>query len=410
MEVYAILRDLAIILAAAELFGLLARKLKGPQVVGQIIAGLFIGPCILGLVPPDNEASIFIKKMGEIGVVMIMFSAGLETNLKDLMRTGLKAFLIACCGVFVPLIGGYFLSSVWNGFGKFGSALFIENLFIGVILTATSVSITVQALRELGRLKGTVGTTILSAAIIDDIIGIIVLTFVISMKDPTTSAGTVVINTLLFFVLAFVVGFLLFKLFKFLSTRYEHHRRIPILGLCICFALAYIAEKYFGIADITGAYVAGIILCSLQDAEYIERRTDIVAYMVFAPIFFTGIGLKTNFDNFTLSILWFSLAFVAVGLITKIMGCGMMGKLCRFSNKDSLKIGIGMMTRGEVALIVSQKGLDAGILNQKYFAAVILLIIVSSIATPILLKLLYRKEPVENGASQPKNASPEDEA
>ena len=405
METYAILRDLAIILAAAELFGLLARKLKGPQVVGQIIAGLFIGPCILGLVPPDNEASTFIKKMAEIGVVMIMFSAGLETNLKDLMKTGLKAFLIACCGVFIPLIGGYFLSSIWNGFGAFGSTLFIENLFIGVILTATSVSITVQALRELGRLKGMVGTTILSAAIIDDVIGIIVLTFVVGMKDPTTSAGTVVINTLLFFVLAFVVGFLLFKLFKFLNTRYEHHRRIPILSLCLCFSLAYIAEKYFGIADITGAYVAGIILCSLRDAEYIERRTDIAAYMIFGPVFFAGIGLRTSFDNFNLSILWFSLAFVAVGLITKIIGCGMMGKLCRFSNKDSLKIGIGMMTRGEVALIVSQKGLDAGILDQKYFAAVILLIIVSSIATPILLKLLYRGEPVENGTIQPEISS-----
>lgn len=399
MEAYEILKDLAIIMLAAELFGLLARWLKGPQVVGQIIAGLLIGPCILGLIDPNSESGNFIKQMAEIGVIMIMFSAGLETNLKDLMKTGVKAFLIACCGVLIPLIGGYFLSSIWNGFGTFGSMLFIQNLFIGVILTATSVSITVQALRELGRLKGTVGTTILSAAIIDDVIGIIVLTFVIGMKDPANKPGTVIINTVLFFVLAFVLGFLLYKLFQYLDIRYEHHRRIPIFSLCVCFALAYVAERFFGIADITGAYVAGIIFCSLRDAEYIERRTDITSYMVFGPIFFAGIGLKTSFDNFTLSILWFSIAFVIVGLLTKIIGCGLMGKLCRFNNKDSLKIGIGMMTRGEVALIVAQKGLDAGILDQKYFAAVILLIIISSISTPILLKLLYRGEPVENSST-----------
>lgn len=395
MEAYEILKDLAIIIIAAEIFGLLARKLKGPQVVGQIIAGLLIGPCVLGLIDPNSDSGAFIKDMAEIGVILIMFSAGLTTNLKDLMRTGVKAFLIACCGVFVPLIGGYFLSSFWNGFGEFGSTLFIQNLFIGVILTATSVSITVQALREMGRLKGTVGTTILSAAIIDDVIGIIVLTFVVGMKDSTTKPVTVILNTALFFVFAIIVGILLYKLFKLLDKRYEHHRRIPIFSTCVCFAFAYIAEKYFGIADITGAYVAGIIFCNLRDAEYIERRTDISSYMFFGPIFFAGIGLKTSFDNFNLSILGFALAFVAVGLITKIIGCGLMGKLCRFSAKDSLKIGVGMMTRGEVALIVAQKGLDAGILDPKYFTAVILLIIVSSIFTPIILKLLYRGEPLE---------------
>lgn len=402
MEAYEILKDLAIIIIAAELFGLLARKLKGPQVVGQIIAGLLIGPCVLGLIDPNSDSGAFIKEMAEIGVILIMFSAGLTTNLKDLMRTGVKAFLIACCGVFVPLIGGYFLSSFWNGFGEFGSTLFIQNLFIGVILTATSVSITVQALREMGRLKGTVGTTILSAAIIDDVIGIIVLTFVVGMKDSTTKPATVILNTVLFFVLAIIVGILLYKLFKFLDKRYEHHRRIPIFSTCVCFAFAYIAEKYFGIADITGAYVAGIIFCNLRDAEYIERRTDISSYMFFGPIFFAGIGLKTSFDNFSLSILWFALAFVAVGLITKIIGCGLMSKLCRFNAKDSLKIGVGMMTRGEVALIVAQKGLDAGILDPKYFTAVILLIIVSSISTPIILKLLYRGEPLEEDTAAAK--------
>jgi len=259
-------------------------------------------------------------------------------------------------------------------------------------MTATSVSITVQSLKELGKLKGKVGTTILSAAIIDDVIGIIVLTFVVGVKNPDSNPGKVVINTLLFFALALIVGYLLFKLFKLFDERYPHTRRIPILGLALCFFLAYEAEQMFGIADITGAYVAGIILCSLRDSEYIAHEVDESSYLLFGPVFFASIGLKTNIDNIDASILLFSLGFVFVALITKIIGCGIVAKLCKFSFADSLKIGVGMMTRGEVALIVAQKGLSVGLLNPVYFTSVILLIIVSSISTPILLKLMYAKD------------------
>ncbi len=391
METYTIFKDLALIVITAELFGLLSRKLKAPQVVGQIIAGLLIGPSVLGLV----DQSEFLNKMAEVGVVLLMFSAGLETNLKDLLKTGPKAFLIACAGVFIPLGGGFLLSSCFNGFAPVGSLDFIKNVFIGVIMTATSVSITVQALREMGRLKGMVGTTILSAAIIDDVIGIIVLTFVIGLKDPSTNFGKVIGNTILFFVLAIVAGFVLYRIFEKIDVKYRHHRRIPIFSLFLCFGLAYVAENFFGIADITGAYAAGIILCSLYDAEYIARRTDISSYMIFGPVFFCSIGLKTQISDFDVPILLFSVGFVLIALITKIIGCGLVARLCRFQNKDSLKIGIGMMTRGEVALIVAQKGLSADLLEAKYFTAVILLIIVSSIVTPILLKLLYKGEPEE---------------
>lgn len=391
METYTILKDLALIIIAAELFGLLARKFKAPHVVGQIVAGLLIGPSMLGLV----EQSDFINKMAEIGVILLMFSAGLETNLKDLLKTGPKALAIACAGVFVPLAGGFLLSSCFHGFARPGSLDFIKNVFIGVIMTATSVSITVQALREMGRLKGTVGTTILSAAIIDDVIGIIVLTFVIGLKDPNTNFGKVIGSTLLFFLTALIFGYVLYKIFKRIDEKYRHHRRIPIFGLFICFALSYIAEEFFGIADITGAYVAGIILCSLYDANYIARRTDISSYMIFGPVFFCSIGLKTQITDFDIPILLFSIGFVLVALITKVIGCGLVSRLCRFKSKDALKIGVGMMTRGEVALIVAQKGLSAGLMESKYFTAVILLIIVSSIVTPIILKLLYQGQPAE---------------
>lgn len=388
MESYSIFRDLAIIIIAAKFFGIVARKCKAPQVVGEIVAGLMIGPCFLGLVQQTD----FLTQMAEIGVILLMFSAGLGTDLKELVKTGPVATLIACAGVFVPLVCGALFYMVFYGVSPWGSEGFYKAVFTGVILTATSVSITVESLKEMDKLKSKVGTTILSAAIIDDVIGIIVLTFVIGFKSPDANAFSVVISTVLFFLFAGLVGFISYKIFKFVDNRYPHTRRIPIAALAYCFSLAYIAERFFGIADITGAYVAGIILCSIRDSDYIERKVDINSYMLFGPVFFASIGLRTSIDNATVSLLLFSLGFVFTGLISKIIGCGLMARLCRFKPIDSLKIGVGMMTRGEVALIVSQKGLSVGLLDPVYFTSVILLIIVSSISTPIFLKILYARQ------------------
>lgn len=391
MEVYHIFKDLAIIILFSKIFGILARKCKAPQVAGEIIAGLIIGPCVLGLV----QQTEFLSGMAEVGVILLMFSAGLETDLKELLKTGPIALAIACAGVFVPLVGGTLLYMAFYGTGNIGSDHFYKALFIGCVLTATSVSITVQVLRELGKLKGKVGTTIVSAAIIDDVIGIIVLTVIIGFKNPAADSAKVGINTLLFFGLSFVLGFVIYKIFKKLDKRYPHTRRITILGLAFCLGMSFVAEKYFGIADITGAYVAGIILCSLKDSEYIAEKMDINSYIFFGPVFFASIGLKTDISNFTMDILWFSIGFVLVGLLCKIIGCGLIAKLFKFSWNDSLKIGVGMMTRGEVALIVAQKGLAVGLLAPEYFTSIILLIIVSSIATPLILKLLFSKDKEE---------------
>lgn len=382
---YSILRDLAIIIVFAKIFGLLARRVKAPQVVGEIIAGLLIGPSVLHFV----DQSQFINQMAEIGVILLMFSAGLETDLKDLMRTGFKALLIAIAGVTVPLIGGTLLYMGFYGFSAVGTQEFYTALFVGVILTATSVSITVQTLREIGKLKGEIGQTIMSAAIIDDVIGIIVLTFVIGFKNPESNPGRVILNTVLFFVAAILIGWVIYKIFKLADMRYPHTRRIPIMGLALCFFLSYAAETYFGIADITGAYVAGVILCSIKDSSYIAEKMDTNSYMLFGPVFFASIGLKTDLKAIDGGLILFCICFVIVGLVCKIIGCGLAGKLCRFSWADSLKIGVGMMTRGEVALIVSQKGLSVGMIGSEYFTAVILLIVVSSISTPVILKALY---------------------
>ena len=394
METIDILRELAIILFVAKCLGILARKFKAPQVVGQILAGLLVGPCVLGWISQND----FITQMAEVGVIVLMFSVGLESDLKELLKTGPVAFLIACFGVFIPLVAGALLYMGFYGMAPWGSENFYKAVFMGTIMTATSVSITVASLQELGKIKSKVGTTIVSAAIIDDIIGIIVLTFVISFKNPDSNPDMVVMKTIAFFVVAVVGGFVVYKIFLTLDKRYPHTRRIPIVSVAFCFALAYIAERYFGIADITGAYVAGVVLCNLSDNEYIERKVDVSSYMFFGPIFFASIGLKTSFDGVNGKMIAFCICFVIVALLAKVVGCGLTGRLCKYNVSDSLKIGVGMMTRGEVALIVAQKGLAAGLLTADYFTAVILLILVSSILTPIILKLLYSRDDKKEAA------------
>ena len=396
---YSVFRDLAIIILSAKFFALFARKCKAPQVVGEIIAGLIIGPCLLNLVQTSDAISIF----AEIGVVLLMFSTGLGTNLKELMRAGPIATLIACVGVFVPLVGGTLLYSAFYGFAAVGSPEFYRALFIGTIMTATSVSITVATLQELGHLKSFLGTTIVSAAVIDDVIGIIVLTCVLGASSGEgTGIGGVLIQTVLFFLVAIGVGVVIHFVMKWLDKRNPHTQRITIVSMAFCFAMAYIAEQYFGIADITGAYIAGIVLCAMDDAPYVERRVDISNYVIFAPVFFASIGLKTDISGLTPEILLFCICFVIVALLTKIIGCGLAAKICRFNWGDSLKVGVGMMTRGEVALIVAQKGLKVGVVNPVYFTAVILLIVVSSVATPLVLKALFTKMPPVPHPSQTK--------
>ena len=394
MQTYDIFKDLAIIIVAAIIMGIFARKINVPQVVGEILAGLIIGPSILGIVQQTD----FLTQIAEIGVILLMFSAGLGTNLKNLVKTGPFACAIAVNGVFVPLVLGTVLYMCFYGFAAIGTPHFYKAVFIGTILTATSVSITVKTLAELGKLKTELGTAIVSAAIIDDVIGIIVLTIVIGMGSGKGDAGIldVIVRSALFFVFAGGMGFIAYKIFNILDARYGHRQRIPILGLAMCFGLSYVAEKYFGVADITGAFAAGVILCSIDDAEYIDRKITINSYMLFGPVFFAGIGLKTDLTDISASIILFAVCFVIVGLVAKIIGCGLVSRVWGKNGSDSLKVGVGMMTRGEVALVVAQKGLAVGLLNPVYFTPVILLIIVSSILTPVFLKLIYKSDELKS--------------
>ncbi len=402
------LLQLAVILISTKILGILMRKLGLPQVLGFIIAGILIGPAIWGIffdcdwfLPISNDNQ-YLKVFAEVGVIFVMFTAGLETNLKDIKETGAISFLVALFGVLLPL-----------GAGTGLAYLFIPNpsiyqcLFVGVIMTATSVGITVEVLRELGKLKTKVGTIILSAAIIDDVLGIIVLAVVLSLSgstgntspvldaiNPSGTAWISILWILAFFVFAIVAGVLVSKLFKYIEKKSPHTRRIPIWSIAVCLIYAFVSEYVFGVADITGAYIAGLVLSTNHaSAEYVDRKVTISSYTLFAPIFFASIGIKISFEGMDLNTLWFALAFVAVAIITKIIGCGGVAKACKFSWRDSARIGIGMIARGEVALIVMEKGILGGLLDAHYRAIVVLLVLVSSLIAPIILKLLYKNEP-----------------
>ncbi len=386
---YSLIFDLAVILIVCKTLSIIMKKIAIPQVVGLIVAGLLIGPNVLGIVDKSPELTFF----AEIGVLLLMFSAGLETDLKDIKSTGLISLFVAALGVVVPLGGGYLLYSLFYGFGAVGSPQFLTAIFTGVIMTATSVGITVEVLKEMGKIKSKVGTIILSAAIIDDVIGIVLLAFVSGLKDTSINPITVAGKTFAFFVCAIVAGFIIHKIFIVLEKYWDHHVRVPIFALSICLLFSWAAEEIFGIADITGAFMAGVIISTVKPAsEYTDTKISINSYMLFTPVFFASIGIKITIglENLTSKIIIFSVFFALVAMICKLIGCFAAARLSKFSTKDSLRIGAGMMARGEVALIVATKGMEAGVFDPPLFTAVIALIIISSVTTPVILKSLYK--------------------
>lgn len=384
MESYEFLLVIAIILLSTKLLGLLSERVHMPQVVGALVAGILLGPSVLNFVGETD----FLLKTSEIGVIMLMFLAGLDTDLGELKKTGVASFIIALIGVIVPLIGGTACYELF--FRDAADSLdFLKAVFIGVVLTATSVSITVETLREMGKLKGKVGTAILGAAVIDDILGIIILTVISGFADSSVNPAMVFVRIGLFFVFIAVVGFICHRMFQKMDVIWAHHRRLAIVSIAFCFILSYVAEAFFGIADITGAYFAGLILCNIMELrEYVAKKINIMNYMFFSPIFFASIGIKTVLNGMNAEIALFSLVLLVIAVLSKVIGCGLGAKVCGFNGHDSLSIGVGMISRGEVALIVAQKGAAVGLINTNMFPAIVLVVIVTTLVTPILLKVV----------------------
>ncbi len=396
MNYFEILLPLALILLFSKLFGIVFRKIGVPQVVGMLLSGVLIG--LLKLIPGQAVLTDSVMEgigfIAKIGVILIMFSAGLETNLKTVKSTGVAATFVTLGGVLVPFALGFIVACGFNGgFRDWSHETVSSNLFYGTILTATSVSVTVATLKELGRLSSPIGTAIVSAAIIDDVIGIVVMSFVIGIGKGGQSDALVVLGkTVAFFVAAIGVGLLIRFLFKKLADKYPHNRRVPIFGYAVCFLYAYCAEEFFGVADITGAFIAGLMLAQLHESDYIDRKADITTYMLFGPVFFANIGLTVSFGGINLNLALFGVCFIFAGLIGKFVGCSLGAKICRFSWNDSFKAGVGMMARAEVALVCAQKGVENGLIDSAIMPFILILIIITSFATPVLLKLLYKKE------------------
>lgn len=404
MEIINIFYYLAVILLLAKSFGLLARKIGLPQVTGMVVAGLLIGFLkrfnnpdnffLSFFMNPDEQESEVLHAFSQVGVVLILFSSGLETKLSDLKKSGLAATVIAFAGVVTPILFGTLGAMAFlHGYSEYSHDKLLNAIFVGTILAATSVGITVETLKELGKLNGKVGQTVISAAVIDDVIGIIALSIVTSLKgNGAEQIGITLLKAVGFFAFAIGLGILLRIYFNWEERKFPHKRRTSIFAFAMCFFYAYCSEKFFGIASITGAYVAGIMISGLDDTPFVDRKAVVSGYMIFTPIFFAYIGISADFSSFSLNALWFGLAFVALGIAGKIIGCSLAAKPFGFTNKESLTVGCGMIARGEVALAVYSAGqsLIAAENGLDPLLATIMLILISSIVCPILLKLLFK--------------------
>ncbi|MGI5959954.1 MAG: cation:proton antiporter [Massiliimalia sp.] len=399
MGSYKFLFDLALILLSTKLLGILTRRVNMPQVVGALLAGLLLGPACFNVL----QETEFITQLSEIGVIVLMFAAGLETNIKELKNCGVASTVVASIGVVVPLLGGTLLGH----FSSVGGKTLIENIFIGVVLTATSVSITVETLKEMGKLNTKVSNTILGAAIIDDVLGIVILTITSSLSDTSINVGVVLLKVFLFFVFAGVVGLIFFKLFSmWFQNSQKDLRRYVIVAFVFCLLLSFAAEEFFGVADITGSFLAGLILSGTKKSHYITARFETLSYLFLSPIFFASVGIKATIGNMSGAIVLFAVLLTIIAVLSKIVGCFIGARICGFNNRESTQIGVGMVSRGEVALIVANKGQALGLVNQTLFAPIIIMVVITTIIAPVLLKIAFKDK---NGPQVPYTPNPNEQ-
>lgn len=404
---YDYLMDLAIILLSTKALGLITKKFRMPQVVGALLAGIILGPAVLDLMGQTE----FISQLSEIGVIVLMFTAGMEADINELKKTGKASFIIALLGVIVPLLGGFAVAYFFNKPNLLATPestnIFLQNVFVGVILTATSVSITVETLKEMGKLNSRAGNAILGAAIIDDILGIIALTIVTSMADTSVNIGIVLLKILGFFVCSAIAGAVFYWGYnKWTKNSQKDKRRFVIGAFVFCLLMSYGAEALFGVADITGAFIAGLIISQTEKTKYVTSRFETVSYALLSPVFFASIGLKVILPKMSGTIIIFTIILTIIAILTKVVGCGLGAKMCKFSNREALQIGAGMISRGEVALIVASKGAAVGLLSTNMLGPVVLIVVITTVVSPILLKIVFKSKDDNKDTIEP--PKPED--
>lgn len=382
--------QVGIILIVGEILGIISQKLKMPKVLGFLLSGIVIGPTLFNVVQKSEP----IEVMAQVGVIFLMFLAGLETDVEKFKTSGVSSFLIAVGGIIIPLILGAAVTYAFTG-------NVAESIFVGVILTATSVAITVQTLNELGKLNTRAGINIIGAAIIDDILGIIILSVAIMIIAPTGGDSgafgllMIVVKILVFLILSGVLLKFLPKIIeKIMSTEKENNRLESLIMLTVGFTIVFsiFVEERLGIAAITGAYVVGLAIAMTKEKHRFEDRFSNVSTYLVSPIFFSSIGLaidlKTLDGSVIIPIIVISIAAVA----GKIIGCGLTAKAYGFESRESLQIGVGMISRGEVAIITASLGIGKGIISQEMYPTLLVVIIVTTVITPLLLKVVFSEK------------------
>ncbi len=380
-NVYLIIARIALLLFAAKLMGEAAARLKVPSVLGEIVAGILVGPQLLGLVKPD----VSIQTVATLGIVILLFIAGLEIDLGIMKNVGVASFFIALLGVLVPLGAG---TAVFLALGED----FHAALFVGSILTATSIGLTLRTLMDLDRFRTRAGVTIVTAAVIDDVIGIFILTMLVAFEIGGQSPSALYVGKMLglvasFFILALGLGWWLGKALTKWVSRMWVDESLVAFAICLAVGLGWISAN-FKVAEITGAFVAGLILNRTPQRKGIADKANVIGYGLLIPVFFAYIGVNTQLDALARAG-WPVFAFLGIAILGKIAGCGGMARAW-FGIRESLAVGVGMIPRAEVALIMATLGLQAGIIDAGIFAMTVTLVFVSNILTPILLKLSFR--------------------
>ena len=390
--------------------GALANRIGQPSVFGEILAGLILGPTALDVLgwpifaspgpgPAHSAPDLLavIRDFADVGVILLMFVAGLETDLAEMRRVGKVAFWAAFGGVVLPMAGGIATAVL------FGLPLYWEGIFIGTILTATSVSISAQTLMELGALRSREGATILGAAVIDDVMGIIVLSFVVAFAKASAggadlaAVGLVVVRMAAYFAVAVAAGRLLSPLLR-QAGRLPVAQAVLSMSVVVALVYAWAAEYAGGVAAITGAYVAGVLLGQTPFKRQIDAGVHPLTYSIFVPVFFIAIGLQANGRELGGSALFLTV-LILVAIVGKMVGSGVCARLSGFSTTESIRVGAGMISRGEVGLIVAGYGLANGLIGQQVFSAAVIMVLVTTMVTPPLLRATFPRRPFTGDAT-----------
>jgi len=381
---------LIIIIVGAKMGGYISTRCKQPAVLGELLIGLILGPSMLNMlhweVFPDEHLGELITHIAELGVIMLMLLAGLELHVDDMAKSSKVAALSGTLGVVTPMLMGLGVCLLFGMSTR-------QSIFVGLILAATSVSISAQTLMELGILRSRVGIALLGAAVFDDILVLLALsifTALVSDVGPTGLTGVIqiLLQMLGYFAISITIGMKLLPRLARYADRLPINQGLYLFTLIVALVYAWSAEALGGIAAITGAFLAGLFLNRIPQRERIIGGVSTIAYTLFVPVFFANIGLQTNARNLSGNLLWMTLAIIVVAVISKLLGCGLGARMGGMKREESLLLGAGMISRGEVGLIVATLGLTHHLISDEIFSMTVITVIVVTLLTPILLHRL----------------------